>query len=41
MIERFPETCSMYEAVKRNMSGSKNEPANAFYGKNYTFAEVF
>ena len=31
----------MYEAVKRNISGSKIEPAIAFYGKNYTFAEVF
>ena len=31
----------MYEAVKMNISGSKIEPAIAFYGKNYTFAEVF
>lgn len=31
----------MYEAAKLNISGSKIEPAIAFYGKNYTFAEVF
>ena len=41
LIERFSDTCSMYEAVKMNISGSTIEPAISFYGKNYTYADVF
>ncbi len=40
-MDTFSETCSMYEAAKLNISGSKIEPAVSFYGKEYSFGQVF
>ena len=40
-MDTFSETCSMYEAAKLNISRSKIEPAVSFYGKEYSFGQVF
>ena len=41
MMRSLPENCSMYEALLYNISGSTVRTAVSFYGKKYTFDEVF
>ena len=41
MMRSLPENCSMYEALLYNISGSTVRTAVSFYGKKYTFGEVF
>ena len=40
-MRKLPENCSMYRAAKLNISDSPIQTAIVFYGKKYTFQEVF
>ena len=40
-MRKLPENCSMYRAAKLNISDSPIRTAIMFYGKKYTFQEVF
>ncbi len=40
-MQTLPENCSMYRAAKLNISASPIRTAIDFYGKKYTFDEVF
>ncbi len=39
-MKQLPENCSMYEAIRQNISGSAVTVAISFYGRKYTFSRV-